>query len=132
MAAGKVVAKAGIASSESAIPSLLIPLHSQGTTHPTFGHLLPIRYGEGIIGFAAEATPPAPPPRRPTPFALPPPPPSPALVGPVGDTDVRLGWHDPLPPTSTLPRFVPFCLERMAEFGGLLTVLDPHCAGLVT
>lgn len=85
-----------------------------------------------VIGFAAEATPPAPPPRRPTPFALPPSPPSPALVGPVGDTDVRLGWHDPLPPTSTLPRFVPFCLERMAEFGGLLTVLDPHCAGLVT
>ena len=47
MAAGKAVAKAGIASGESAIPSLLIPLHSQGTPHPTFGHLLPIRCGEG-------------------------------------------------------------------------------------
>ena len=46
MAAGKVVAKAGIASGESAIPSPC-PLHSQGTPHPTFGYLLPIRCGEG-------------------------------------------------------------------------------------
>ena len=46
MAAGKVVAKAGIASGESAISSPF-PLHAQGTPHPTFGYLLPIRCGEG-------------------------------------------------------------------------------------
>jgi hypothetical protein len=70
-----------------------------------------------VIGFAPEAAPPPPPPRRPTPFPQPPPPPSPALVGPVGPGDVRIGWHDPMPPTSTLPRFVPFCVDRLAEFG---------------
>ncbi|MDA3039817.1 MAG: hypothetical protein O3C27_09875 [Actinomycetota bacterium] len=73
-----------------------------------------------VIGFTPEAQPPVPPPRRPTPFAVPPPPPSPALVGPVGDRAVRIGWHDPLPPTSTLPRFVPFCLDRLSEFAFLV------------
>ena len=73
-----------------------------------------------VVGFVPEAEPPVPPPRRPTPFAAPPPPLSPALVGPMADREVRIGWHDPLPPTSTLPRFVPFCLDRLSEFAPLL------------
>ncbi len=77
-----------------------------------------------VIGFADEAVPPPPPPRRPTPFALPPVPPSPALVGPVSASEVRIGWHDPLPPTSTLPRFVPFCVERLVEFAPVLTLWE--------
>ncbi len=76
------------------------------------------------IGFAPDAQPPVPPPRRPTPFAVPPPPPSPALIGPVGPADVRIGWHDPLPPTSTLPRFVPFCLDRLIEFRPFLDLVS--------
>ena len=76
-----------------------------------------------VIGFAPEAQPPVPPPRRPMPFAAPAPPPSPALVGRVGPDDVRIGWHDPLPPTSTLPRFVPFCLDRLSEFRPFLDVV---------
>lgn len=41
---------------------------------------------------------------------------------------IQARWHEPLPPTATLPRFVDFCSERLAEFAPLHHWLKEHVA----